>query len=362
MKRILVVDDDVGVQKAVQLVLAMGGYEVQLASDGPEAIKMLDEFRPDLILADYAMPKMSGVELCQAIKQNPRDRIIPFVLLTGNQDIEVMLESLQVGATDFITKPFKREELLARVGAHIAHYEIILDTVQADFKQMRDNLLSTVSHEMRTPLSIIMGHAGILVDDLESAPDVLKLCLGSVYKASLQLNQVVEDMIFLSQAQSGRLGFFPKEFAIEVLLTQLVQQYDEDPGQITLDLPPTNLPTITADYNKIKLAMKHLIDNAIKFKSQGQSAIVKITVEADQTHMKISVIDKGIGLSEALLTRVFEPLFQLDGTAERSYEGLGAGLKIVQYVARLHNGKIDVESREGHGSTFTLTLPLLTPS
>ena len=118
MKRILVVDDDVGVQKAVQLVLAMGGYEVQIASNGSEALEMLNTFRPDLILADYAMPEMSGVELCRTIKQNPRDRIIPFVLLTGNQDIEVMLESLQVGATDFITKPFKREELLARVGAH----------------------------------------------------------------------------------------------------------------------------------------------------------------------------------------------------------------------------------------------------
>ena len=240
----------------------------------------------------------------------------------------------------------------------IAHYEIILDTVQADFKQMRDNLLSTVSHEMRTPLAIIMGHAGILVDDLESAPDVLQLCLGSVYKASLQLNQVVEDMIFLSQAQSGRLGFFPKEFAIEDLLTQLIQQYDEEPAQITLELSETELPPITADYNKLKLAMKHLIDNAIKFNTQGQSAVVKIDVKADETHMKISVIDKGIGLSEDLLTRVFEPLFQLDGTAERTYEGLGAGLKIVQYVANLHNGDVNVESREGQGSTFTLILPL----
>ena len=361
MKRILVVDDDVGVQKAVQSILEAEGYEVGLAIDGLEGLKVLETSRPDLIIADYAMPRMSGDIFCREVKRIPHFRATPFIFLTGHHDIDVLVKVLSTGATDFITKPFRREEFLARVAAHIAHYDSIVDTVQADFKQMRANLLSNVSHELRTPLSIIMGHAGILVEDLEGSPEILRLCLDSVYKASVRLNQVVEDMIFLSQAQSGRLGFYPRDFAIESLLEELIKQFDDTGDKITLKVS-TSLPQISADYSKLKLALKHLIDNAIKFSDLAQPAKVTILVSIVNEKMQISVADEGIGLSETLKDEIFEPLFQADDTAERLYEGLGAGLKIVQYVAMLHHGHVSVESQEGHGSTFTLTLPLQPPN
>ena len=359
-KQILIVDDDYDILNALRLALQSANYQVETAQDGLGALEKLKHYQPDLIVTDYNMPHMNGDVLFQMVKQDPRQKTIPFIFLTANHDAATKVRSLQNGATDYITKPFSKDELLARVATHIAYHDTLKNDFEQKLEQLRADLLNNVSHELRTPLAVIMGYAGVLLEDMHETPGVQQQFLQSIQKASLRLKKVIENLLFLSKAQSGQIAYYPQSLQIEPLLTALLEQYRQNSNNdLALNLPSHPLPILTADPKMIKTALEQLIDNALKFKATGQQASVTVSALATENEIHINVQDKGVGLSAQDLAHIFKPLAQADASATRSYGGTGAGLKIVQVVAETHNGRVEVESQEGKGSTFTLILPII---
>ena len=358
-KQILIVDDDDDILNALRLALQSANYQVEAAQDGLSALEKLKHYQPDLIITDYNMPHMNGDVLFQMVKQDPRHKTIPFIFLTANNDSPTKVKSLQNGATDYIIKPFSKDELLARVATHIAYRDTLKDDFQQKLEQLRADLLNNVSHELRTPLAVIMGYAGVLLEDMNETPGVQQQFLQSIQKASLRLKKVIENLLFLSKAQSEQIEYYPQPLQVATLLNSLLSQYHQSvDGELVVDLPAHPLPIIAADHKMIKMAIEQLIDNAFKFKAAGQQAFVTVSAQTTENELRISVQDKGIGIGPQALSHIFKPLSQADASSTRSYGGTGAGLKIVQVVANKHNGRIEVESQEGKGSTFTLVLPL----
>ncbi len=357
--QILIVDDDNDILNALRLALQSANYQVETTQDGLNALEKLKHYQPDLIITDYNMPHMNGDVFFQMVKQDPRHKAIPFIFLTANHDAATKVRSLQNGATDYITKPFSKDELLARVATHIAYRDTLKDDFQQQLEQLRADLLNNVSHELRTPLAVIMGYAGVLLEDMHEAPGVQQQFLQSIQQASLRLKKVIENLLFLSKAQSGQIAYYPQPLRIEPLLRSLLEQYRQNSDdELMLNLPSRPLPPLTADPKMVTTAIEQLIDNALKFKATGQQASVTVSALATENEIHISVQDKGVGLNAQDLSHIFKPLSQADASATRSYGGTGAGLKIVQIVADKHNGRIEVESQEGKGSTFTLVFPL----
>ena len=363
MKRILVVDDDADIRQTVKLVLELANYQVQTADNGLTALDEFDSFAPHLIIADYTMPVMNGLEFCIKAKEDVRYQTIPFIFLTASDDPMIKVESLQNGAIDYMTKPFSQDELLARVAAHLTHYDILSNAFQTKVAQTRANLIGNVSHELRTPLAIIMGYIELLLDSVSEQPGIQQQFLHSANQACLRLNNVVEDLIFLTKAQSGEVRFHLNTFSIEPLLVELIACYGNDTtNQIQLKLPDQALPPLLADKNKIEMALRHLINNALKFTSENQSASVLISIEIIAEELWIKITDQGIGLADDQIGEVFDLFHQIDASMTRAYGGIGAGLTITQYIAEHHQGRIQVESQKGQGSTVSLILPLTVTS
>ncbi|MEM7033006.1 MAG: response regulator [Chloroflexota bacterium] len=370
-KQILVVDDDANVQKVVSIMLEGADYYVETANDGLEALDKLESFNPDLIITDYNMPHMTGYELCLAVKQDIRFQLTPFIILTGLDDLPTKVKSLQNGAVDYITKPFSHEELLARVASQLNHTDRLTSAFQKQIEETRTNLLSNVSHELRTPLRLIMGHISLLLEDVQSIPNMHQQFLSTASQACYRLNQVVENLMFLAEAQSGQLVFYPTPLTVEHLIQKATQTItSQHDVRIDLDLPRKPLPSMLADSNKLEVVFQHLLGNSVKFAYPGRPVEISVRArEADhkfstyheaQPAIRIDIGDNGVGLDETQLPHIFELFHQADGSVTRTHGGMGVGLKIVHIIMNLHHGQVEVTSTSGQGSTFSLILPIFT--
>jgi signal transduction histidine kinase len=363
-EQILIVEDDLAMSSGIRDVLEMNGYRVQLAENGVEGLKVLELFRPDLIISDIMMPEMDGFEFLEQVRRQSRWAAVPFIFLTAKGQRPDIRAGKQLGADDYLVKSVDLEDLLVVVRAKLDRALTIQQQNRREMDDLKRNLLNMLSHEFRTPLTYITGYVDLIQEGDWSAEDLQKF-LARIKGGSNRLNRLVEDFLLLvrfetddaRQAYQMDKGPFNNWTS---LVARVFDRLSETAAtrQITLahEVEP-NLPLVEAHEGYLENAVLRLVDNGIKF-SKHADGHVWVTVAVDGERVCCTVKDDGIGIPADEVERMFDQFHQIN-RQRIEQQGAGIGLAIVKNIADLHQGEVTCASAEGVGSEFSFWLPQL---
>lgn len=363
-KTILVVEDDRAMAEGICDVLEMEGYAVLSAPNGVEALARLEERRVDLILADIAMPLMDGYDLYHRVRQRPDWMAIPFVFITAKGQKEDVRLGKQMGADDYLIKPFDPDDLIVVAAAKLRRSEEVRRAGNQRFDALKQNILNALSHEFRTPLTYIQGYTDLLLDsDPASESAIFMKFLERIRVGSDRIRSLVDDFIFLVSLEAGQVAQIISDqgrvTSLKPTLNAVAVACEEQIAEKGLTLHvewPAELPDVFAHMPSIGNAMRRLLENAIKFTPAGSGEIWLSAREANG-ELQIAVRDNGVGIPSEDQGHIFDRFYQVDrGRYEQ--QGVGLGLSIAKSIIELHAGRIEVQSAPGQGSTFTVVLPI----
>jgi two-component system, sensor histidine kinase and response regulator len=377
--RVLVVDDEKEIRSFLSKALRrLGGFQVELAESGEEALRKLEKEPFNLVLTDLKMPEMDGLQLIAEIAKSKPETLT--IMMTGHGTIDSALEAMKLGASDYITKPLNLDEMLLRLQkvleekqrfVKLKDFADQLERTNLELRKidsMKSEFVSVASHELRTPLAAIKNAVQLmLTGKTGEVNENQKKFLSMAERNINRLTNILNDLLNLSRIESGKMAFKCENIELgdilELAASSLRPHAEVKSIQIDVQLPES-LPTIYGDQEKIEQILTNLIGNAIKFTPDGGKILISARPPPhDQKEgygqaVAISVKDTGIGIPAEHRTAIFEKFHQVEGSLRRSMSGTGLGLAITKGLVEAQQGKIVVESEMGKGSTFTFTLPV----
>ncbi len=364
---ILIVDDTRVNLQLLGKILMKVNYELAIANSGYEALDMLREVKPDLILLDVMMPGIDGYEVCKTLKSSPETKNIPVIFLTAKSEKEDIVTGFEVGAVDYVTKPFNSAELLARVKTHLElkHARDLLAKQNEKLKQLNDlknEFLGMAAHDLRNPIGSITTTLSYILEYIGSNLTEKQVkFLRNIEKAGKYMNVLLNDLLDLTAIESGKLTLklMEEDYISFVKENIVLNQMLADKKSITIDLSYENIPYINLDRDKITQVMNNLISNAVKFSHSNTKVIVEIKKGEDC--IITNVIDQGQGIPEQEVPHIFKEFHRSTVKATDGEKSTGLGLAITKKIVEGHGGKIGVESKVMEGSNFYFTLPLNRP-
>jgi two-component system, sensor histidine kinase and response regulator len=369
MPKILVIEDEAILRDEIVEWLTFEDYTVFSATDGVEGVETAFRVLPDLIICDITMPRLDGYGVLLEMRSHPATISTPFIFVTARAAVEDMRQGMDLGADDYITKPFTRLELLRAVQTRLekkslqeqAYHEAVGQWRQA-FEQEREQrlfkakLVAMFSHDFRNPLASILSSTSILRDYANRMDEHRRLGYFNRIEASVrQLIQMLDDMLVVSQMETGNIEFTPEVLNVGPFFQQIVDEFQsihEETHLIAFDNHFTG--TIMADPRLLRQIIANLISNAIKYSHSGTE--VRVKLDSVDSQCILSVQDHGIGIPEADQAHIFDS-FQRGSNVE-NVSGTGLGLAIVRQAAEFHNAAISLESEVGIGTTFTVVIPM----
>jgi signal transduction histidine kinase len=348
-RKILIVDDAVDTVELLKKRLRFEGYDTAEAYDGEEGLRKVAEYNPDLIILDIMMPKLGGYEVCQRLKSDENTKYIPIIMLTAKAEIESKIKGLDIGADDYVAKPFNYKELSARVRSLVAIKEAREKLVEEEKAEALEQMVGEVEHEIRNPLTSIGGLARRVYEKLtEGDPNkkYMEMIINDVTRLENMINQLLE-------LKTTEVSYRELTDINEVItgVVKLFEQDFEDKGiEVRTELVD-NPPCISVDTRQMEMALANLIKNAIEA-MQDEPKLLKITSHITNGRIEIQVSDTGKGISKEKIKNIFDPFFT------SKIRGPGLGLTFTRKIIQEHRGTVSVESESGKGTTFTITLPL----
>jgi two-component system, sensor histidine kinase and response regulator len=358
LANILIVDDTPANLNVLTSMLTQQGYKVRPAISGEVAVKAVAVDVPDLILLDIRMPNMNGYEVCQRLKSNDRTMDVPIIFISALDDLEDKLKAFEVGGVDYITKPFQIEEVLARVQSQLM---LVAQRRQIEsLSDLKDELIRIVSHDMKNPLSVIIGYSEMILESLADGnvePRVLNRFTTNINRAANNMLNLVSDLLG-KKVISDRLPLVRRSVSLSAFLNDILVNFGL-PAQvknITLEYKPcSNDVQVNIDPARMSQVFNNLLSNAIKYTPAGGT--VTLYTEDHEHSITVYVSDTGLGIPQESLPHIFDKFYRVNSQAHLNEEGTGIGLSIVKGIVELHQGSIRVESEEGKGSLFSVTLP-----
>lgn len=364
MKRILVIDDEEWLREMVHMALSQKGFDVIEAENGAVGIEKARKELPDLILCDVNMEKVDGYSALAALRKEPTTAAIPFILMTGLADNAGMRHGMELGADDYLPKPFTIDDLYGAVEARLKKAEALRQEAERKLADLRDNLSLMLPHELRTPLNGILAYGEILATEAGTLPAKEVADMGKViHDSGKRLERLVEN--FLIYAQIELLGTDPKKCsALRQKTTlspaQLIENHARTQAQAAqregdLRLDVADLPLPISDVYLAKI-VDELVQNAFKFSESGKR--VSVTLSDAAGGPILSVTDQGRGFSTEHITKV-GAYMQFERKIQEQ-QGLGLGLVIAKRLTEVHGGTLSIQSERGASTTVTVKLPKTT--
>jgi len=348
-------------------------YTVVTAGLAREGLALSRQYQPDIVLLDYQMPDMTGLEFLSQLKAQPHQSELPVVMVTGRGDEAIAVQSIKMGAQDYVTKEqITPESLRSTVNGaiEIARLHIQLQK-QVELEQaaraeaekanrVKDEFLAVLSHELRSPLNPILGWAGLLrsgkLDETTTAEALEVIERNAKLQAEL-----IEDLLDVSRILQGKLSLSAHPVALAATIRAALEIVRLPAAAKSIDIEinlTAEMGQILGDATRLQQVFWNLLSNAVKFTPKGGRVTVQLEQVGDRA--QITVGDTGKGILADFLPHVFDSFRQADGSTTRQSGGLGLGLAIVQQIVELHKGTVWAESRgEGLGATFTVRLPLM---
>lgn len=353
---ILIVDDIPNNIKVAANILQQQNYKLFFATTGKDALATVCNTAFDLILLDVMMPEMDGFQVCAQLKQNPATKDIPVIFLTAKTDTDSIIKGFDLGAVDYVTKPFNGKELFARVKTHLAlrHAQHTLQEVNAT----KDKFFSIIAHDLRSPFTALLGMTELLDEHFDSySREQMKASIQKLRESSTQVFALLENLLTWSRLQRGLIECSPEELSLYPLVRQMEFLFRSGTEQKYIqirNLIPEDA-VVYADRRMLDTVLRNLLSNAIKF----TAAEGTITMSAiPHSHMlDIAVADTGTGMNQEALGKIFriDAKYSKAGTAGE--QGTGLGLVLCKELVELNKGTIGAESVPGQGTVFTVTLP-----
>lgn len=392
---ILIVDDNQTNIAVLYDYLSQFDFLVLVAQNGESALEVVKEEKPDLILLDILMPGIDGFDVCKKLKELDEVKEIPVIFMSALSETVDKLRGFEVGAVDYITKPFQKEEVLARVTAHltIRKQKVELQSeiserkkAQAELQQMNEHLeervrertrelneakeraeasdrlksefLAQMSHEIRTPINHILSFTSLIESELEDQDydeDLIEH-LRYIQKGSRRLVRTFDLIIEMAKLQSGAYDLNIEqvplsEHFVKDAIAKQAERAKEKRILFKVDNPHEN-DTINADKKMLKVIIDNIIDNAITFTQKGKVSVT--FVRNDCGNIVLSVEDTGIGISEEYMPQMFEPFSQEDQGYSRTFEGNGLGLTLVKKYCEFLKYDLNIESEKEKGTKVTV--------
>lgn len=382
---ILIVDDDPAmVQTLARVIRPLG--RLRFATQGTDALRLMTETPPDLVLLDAQMPGMSGFDVLDAIKRDARLADIPVIFVTSQAEAQFEQTGLEKGAADFIAKPIRPAIVQARVRTQLRLKQAndalkrvaatdrlnlaeALDDLRESHAQLQktaeelkvanEGLLQFVrisSHDLREPLNTVVQFVGLVEADHGNAlPDDARHYLRLVHSAGERMRTLLDDVVRYARLQRGESDP-PIPVALDPLIAELCEALASQLALSHAQLHLEPLPVVQGHASLLSLLFQNLVSNALKFMPEGRAPHIEISAKSAHGMTTVTVKDNGIGIAPAGMDQLFQPFARLN--LRREFEGSGLGLAICRQIAEAHGGTISVRSEPGEGSSFEVRLPL----
>jgi signal transduction histidine kinase len=380
---ILIVDDNASNVDLLREILRHQGYTQIRGETDPRLIPDLCRtFRYDILLLDIRMPHISGFQLIEMLRPIFADDYVPILVLTAQTDQETRRKSLEVGASDFLTKPFVAWELLQRVRNMLQIRmlykktreqnreleqrvtertreltEALAATRKADRAKL--DFLSVMSHELRTPLNAIIGFSEVISAQDTKPPipadylDYAKL----IEESGKHLLDMVNRILEYTKGSTGAVSLEERPVALRELVDRCIAMLTPKAmaKMVSMVMEPSPALWVRGDERRLRELILSILDNAIKF--HHPNGTVRIDLTDGPAGPVVTITDNGPGIALDMQARIFDPFTQGEGSLDRRHEGIGLGLPIVQRYAQLHGGWVELDSEPGRGTIVRVHLP-----
>lgn len=363
--KILIVDDVMSNVLLLKVLLTNEKFAIATASNRRQALEQVEKENPDLVLLDVMMPDMSGFEVAQHLKSNPNTADIPIIFLTALNSTADIVKGFQVGANDFISKPFNKEELIIRVTHQIslvAAKRLILSKMEELQRTIagRDKLYSVIAHDLRSPMGSIKMVLNMLILNLPSEK------IGAeMYELLTMANQTTEDVFSLldnllkwTKSQIGKLNVVYQDVDLVEVTDGVIEIFSMVASLKKIrihEMKPEKM-MVNADIDMLKTVVRNLLSNAIKFSKENSEVLVKME-EVDGMAV-VSVQDYGCGISEEGQKKLLHTDTHFSTFGTNNEEGSGLGLLLCKDFVVKNGGKLWFTSKEGEGSIFSFSIPV----
>ncbi|HDQ00148.1 MAG TPA: response regulator [bacterium] len=357
---IVVIDDDPVMRLSCIKILSKEGYQVESYEDGLQGLEQIHIKKPDLMVVDLKMPKISGMEVIARVHEI--DSQICIVVITGYATIGTAVQAMKAGAYDFLPKPFTPDELRIIVERGIERTVLQRQSIELARKkeEMERRFITFVSHQLQSPLTAVQQYLQVL-NHLKNSPEKEKLQQQWIERSISRINDLkdmVEDWLTISKVESGCIADACEQIDVLPLLQDVVSDYEsfirEKKIRLRLSIPD-RLARVWGHFDCLKIVFSNLIHNAIKYnKNRG-----KLTIRAaeDGEFVAITIADSGIGIPADKIQFLFQEFYRVRDESTKNISGTGLGLAICQKIINELNGKIEVQSKLNKGSAFKMKLP-----
>lgn len=373
IKTVLIVEDDKDYACLLEDYISLLGHNSLSAANGREALELIDEANPDLVLLDIMMPEINGVQVLEKLNASNRISNLPVIVITAVNNKETLLECIRLGATDFLQKPFDSVLLRARIEACLEK-KVYRDNelklrkqLQEGYKslteleEMRDMLVHMIVHDLKNPLGLVRSYLFLILEHLEDAEKIdveeLKEFALTARQTAAQMTDLIEDILDVSKMESRQMETYLNAVDVVALAQGIYNEFQVQSKMTQADFTfsyDSKELLARADEGILSRVLQNLLTNAFKY--SAKKAQVKFTVEQSDGGVLISIADNGPGIPEAFQDVIFDKYRQMEVRQKARGNGVGLGLTFCKMAVEAQQGRIWVESHEGQGAKFCVEL------
>lgn len=363
-RRILVVDDDRMNLRILEGILRNAHYALATAASGEEALAAYDQFKPDLVLLDVLLPGINGFDTCRELRRRHQHAAAPVIFITAKSESDDIVEGLSAGGVDYLPKPFRPREALARIRTHLQN-RLLLEQISSA-NEAKNRFLGMAAHDLRNPLASIRGLAEFLLDPMLGELNAEQRDLADTIQTTSQnMLALVNELLDVATIEAGELRLQPTPTALAEFLAKAVSLANMEGSRkgtrVEFVPPPSALPPLAIDVAKIRQVIDNLLSNAIKYSPPGSHVRVSLAAAPDGGQC-FTVTDQGPGIPEGEHDKLFKDFGRLSVQPTGGEKSTGLGLAICQKIVVAHRGEITAQNLPGQGCAFAVTLPSPSPA
>jgi signal transduction histidine kinase len=351
---ILIVEDEEFNRDIMARRLQSGNYKLRFAVNGQQALDMVAEQKPDLILLDIMLPEIMGLQVLHTLRQQYSMVDLPIIMVTAIDADERIVRALELGANDYVAKPINFPILIARLQTQLSLKQL---------SAMNTEFLATASHDLRKPIAVIQDVAAasraLLLSHQALHSDDMLARFDTISKAANYINSVTECMLNIQAGGFEQIRLTKIPLHIGPLILETIHRHHAYASEKRINLinkSDASLPTVEADRSRIAQVLHNLVDNAIKFCSANDT--ITITTRADEVHVSVIISDTGPGLADSDFDQLFVKNASLSNQPSNNEACNGLGLATCKQLVSLHNGEIGAMNNSEHGVSFWFKLPI----